>query len=86
MEVMNLIGGRAVPAAGGQWVELIEPATGQVYGRLARSGAADVAAAVAAAQTAAPAWAATSIEERAACLTKWSTLVRARAEAFAQAE
>lgn len=86
MEVQNLIGGRSVPAVDGQWADLIEPATGRVYGRLPRSGAADVAAAVEAAQAAWPAWAATSIEERAGCLTRWAALVQERAEEFARAE
>ena len=86
MEVQNLIGGRSVPAVDGQWADLIEPATGRVYGRLPRSGAADVSAAVEAAQAAWPAWAATSIEERAGCLTRWAALVQERAEEFARAE
>jgi aminomuconate-semialdehyde/2-hydroxymuconate-6-semialdehyde dehydrogenase len=86
MEVRNLIGGRSVAAADGAWLDLIEPATGQVYGRAARSNAADVEAAVQAAQAAWPVWSQMTLEQRAACLTKWSELVRDRAEEFAQAE
>ncbi|MEV6217038.1 aldehyde dehydrogenase family protein [Nocardia sp. NPDC051833] len=48
----NLIGGRWVPAASGETIEVINPATGTTLGTIAASGAADVDAAVAAARAA----------------------------------
>ena len=51
-DVLNFIGGEHRPAASGEWLDNIEPATGEAYGRIARSGAADVDVAVAAARKA----------------------------------
>ncbi|SNY77762.1 aldehyde dehydrogenase (NAD+) [Nocardia amikacinitolerans] len=48
----NLIGGRWVPAASGETIDVVNPATGATMGTIAASGAADVDAAVAAARTA----------------------------------
>ena len=52
MDVLNWIGGRAVPARGGAWLDRTDPKTGEPALRVARSGAEDVAAAVAAAESA----------------------------------
>jgi alpha-ketoglutaric semialdehyde dehydrogenase len=57
-EVPNLIDGRAAPAAGGRSFEKLRPADGSVLCRAARSGAAEVEAAIAAARRAQPDWAA----------------------------
>jgi aldehyde dehydrogenase (NAD+) len=57
--VPNLIGGADRPADGGGQVDLLSPHSGEAIGRLARSGASDVDAAVASAKAAQPAWAAT---------------------------
>ncbi|MHB9848780.1 aldehyde dehydrogenase family protein [Streptomyces krungchingensis] len=48
----NLIGGRWVPAASGETIDVINPATGSSLGAIAAGGAADVDAAVKAARTA----------------------------------
>ncbi|GAA5015826.1 aldehyde dehydrogenase family protein [Streptomyces siamensis] len=48
----NLIGGRWVPAASGETIDAINPATGSSLGAIAAGGAADVDAAVKAARTA----------------------------------
>ncbi|MEW1738234.1 aldehyde dehydrogenase family protein [Nocardia beijingensis] len=48
----NLIGGRWVPAASGETIDVVNPATGGTLGTIAASGAADVDAAVAAARAA----------------------------------
>ncbi len=55
--VANWIDGRERPAAGGETFEKVAPASEEVVSRAARSRAADVAAAVAAAKKAQPAWA-----------------------------
>lgn len=57
--VPNLIGGADRPAEGGGQIDILSPHSGEAIGRLARSGAADVEAAVASAKAAQGAWAAT---------------------------
>jgi aldehyde dehydrogenase (NAD+) len=57
--VPNLIAGADRPAEGGGQLDILSPHSGEPIGRLAQSGAADVAAAVASAKAAQPAWAAT---------------------------
>ena len=55
-ENTQLIGGEWVPAAGGDTIEVLNPATGEVLLHVPRGGVADVDAAVSAAQAAFPAW------------------------------
>ena len=86
LELLNLIGAQLKPAQDGQWLDQIEPATGQVTGRLPRSNAADVEDAYAAAAQAFPSWSATPIERRAACLRNLAALVNQHSETLAQAE
>ncbi len=62
--VSNLIGGEAVPATSGEWLDKLRPADGTLLCRLARSGADDVAAAVSAAREAQPSWAERTAVER----------------------
>jgi aldehyde dehydrogenase (NAD+) len=62
--VPNHVDGKDVPAASGEWLEKHRPADGQLLCRLARSGAEDVAATVAAARGAQPAWAAQTVVAR----------------------
>ena len=63
-DILNLIDGAHLPAQSGTWLDNVEPATGAVYGRIPRSGEADVEAAVAAARAAFPAWRAWPPAER----------------------
>jgi alpha-ketoglutaric semialdehyde dehydrogenase len=63
-EVPNLIDGADAPPASGEWLDKRRPADGERLCRLARSGAADVDAAVAAARRAQPAWAEQTVVER----------------------
>lgn len=53
---LQVIDGAAGPAASGEWLDSVDPATGAVWARVPRSGAADVDAAVTAARAAFPAW------------------------------
>ena len=53
----NVIGGEERPAASGETIDKFAPATGELLSRVARSDAADVDAAIAAAVAAQPAWA-----------------------------
>jgi aminomuconate-semialdehyde/2-hydroxymuconate-6-semialdehyde dehydrogenase len=82
----NLIDGRLSPPASGRFLDVYEPATGQVYALVPDSGADDVNAAVAAAQRAAGAWAATPASERARLLDRLAHLIEVEFDTFAQAE
>jgi aminomuconate-semialdehyde/2-hydroxymuconate-6-semialdehyde dehydrogenase len=64
-EIKNFIGGELQPAISGRTLENFEPATGQAYSKLPDSDDQDVQLAVRAAESAAPAWAATPARERA---------------------
>src|SRR3989440_12363038 len=61
----HFLGGSWVAPAEGQYFETINPATKSVLARVAQGGKADVDAAVAAAQSAAPGWAALAPHARA---------------------
>ncbi|MGE3274278.1 MAG: aldehyde dehydrogenase [Vicinamibacterales bacterium] len=77
----NQINGAERPAAAGETFAKLEPATGRVVCQVARSRAADVEAALAAAAAAQPAWAATSVPARGNVLRKIAQLMQAhRAE------
>ena len=85
-DVLNLINGVLQPALGGEWLDNVEPATGAAYGRIARSGADDVEAAVAAARAAFPEWRAWSPADRRAVLHRLADKVAENAALLAEAE
>jgi malonate-semialdehyde dehydrogenase (acetylating)/methylmalonate-semialdehyde dehydrogenase len=76
----NHIGGRFVEPGRADWLPVENPATGDVIGEVPLSSADDVAAAVAAAKTAFPAWAATPTDKRVAPLFALESLIRQRRE------
>lgn len=78
-----LIGGERVGAAGGETIDSHDPASGELLGSFPRGREEDVAAAVAAAAAAYPAWRKTPTVERAACLYKLADLIAAAAEELA---
>jgi aminomuconate-semialdehyde/2-hydroxymuconate-6-semialdehyde dehydrogenase len=82
----NFIDGAEAAPAGGRWLPVHEPATGEIYAEAAGSGAADVAAAVDAAVRAAPAWAATPASERALWLERLAAAIESDLQAFAEVE
>jgi aminomuconate-semialdehyde/2-hydroxymuconate-6-semialdehyde dehydrogenase len=84
----NLIDGRMAAPASGAYLDNVEPATGRVYSQVPDSGAPDVAAAVAAAQRAFPAWSATPAAERSRLLLLLADLIESRdtLERLARAE
>ncbi len=86
MELQNLIGGEMMNSESGNWLENVEPATGKIFSRIPRSGAADVEAAVQAARKAFPGWSSTPFEERAACLRRLGALIATHSEALIAAE
>jgi aminomuconate-semialdehyde/2-hydroxymuconate-6-semialdehyde dehydrogenase len=55
-KIQNYIGGELVESTSGQWIDNAEPATGKVYSQIPDSNAADVDAAVAAANNAFAEW------------------------------
>lgn len=82
----NLIDGHLQAPISGRYMDVFEPATGQVYAHCPCSTDEDVSAAFAAAQKAAPGWAALSAESRAQHLQAMATLIESRLDEFAQAE
>jgi aminomuconate-semialdehyde/2-hydroxymuconate-6-semialdehyde dehydrogenase len=86
MKLLNLIGGTHVPATTETWIDLIDPSTGKVYGKLPRSGAPDVETAVEAANAAFPEWSSFSSDKRAACIDRLADFISENAEMLAEAE
>ena len=69
-----------------QILENVTPGTGQVFGTIPRSGAAEVDQAMAAAKRAFPSWSKTPVAERAACLERLADAVRDHADMLAKEE
>jgi aldehyde dehydrogenase (NAD+) len=73
----NFIGGKSVPASGGETFESVSPATGETLASFPRSSAADVDRAVAAAKEAFEDWRLVPAPERGAMLFRLAELLRA---------
>ncbi len=86
IKIQNFIDGEFVPPLGGKYLENIEPATGKPYSLVADSDSRDVEAAVAAAESAFPAWSRTSAAERSRILLRIAELIDRDLEKFARAE
>jgi aminomuconate-semialdehyde/2-hydroxymuconate-6-semialdehyde dehydrogenase len=86
VRLANLIDGCLQAPRHDAWLDVYEPATGEVFLQCPDSGAADVQAAVDAAGKAAVAWAATPVEQRSQLLHKLADLVETRLEEFAALE
>ena len=84
MKIQHLIGGAAVGSA--DYFETINPATQEVLAEVARGGAKEVDAAVAAAKAAFPSWAAKPATERAALMRKLGDLIAKHVPDIAQTE
>ena len=85
-DVLHTIDGHQVPSVSGAWLDNIEPATGQVYGRLAAGDAADVDAAVQAAEAAQAAWASADPQFRSDCLHRLAAAVESELDELARLE
>ena len=81
--VPNFIDGEARPAESGEWLEKLRPADGSALCRVARSGAADVDAAVQAARAAQEAWAERTVVERGDLVREIALALRERREELA---
>ncbi|HZC29767.1 MAG TPA: aldehyde dehydrogenase family protein, partial [Gaiellaceae bacterium] len=79
-EVRNLIGGERAGEPSGGWFEKLRPADGSVLCRVARSGAAEVEAAVRTARDAQAAWAARTPVERGNIVREIALALQARRE------
>ena len=80
------IDGERVAAADGETEPVINPATGETIGEVAKGSAEDVDRAVAAAERAFPSWAEVSPGQRALALLRLADLVEEHAEELAQLE
>src|SRR5262249_29994879 len=81
-----LIGGEWVDSAGGETMEVLNPATEETIAEVPRCSADDVGRAVAAAKAALPEWLDTTPAERAELLLKLADLIDANAEELAEIE
>ncbi len=83
-DTLLLIDNQWVEAADGKFLDVPNPATGQVIGRVAHAGKADMDRALAAAQRGFDTWRKVPANERAALMRKAAALLRERADATAQ--
>ena len=82
--IENFIGGEFRPAA--NWLDNIDPATGEVYSQLPDSSSEDLEAAVAAADGAFPSWSRTPVEQRSAILLRIADRIDQQLDDLARAE
>ena len=85
-ELKNFVNGEFVSATSGEFSEVINPATGEVYAHAPVSSAADVDAAFKAAEKAFETWGNTTPSERQLALFRIADAMEARAEEFADVE
>jgi aminomuconate-semialdehyde/2-hydroxymuconate-6-semialdehyde dehydrogenase len=86
IRIQNFINGELVAPIKGQYIDNIEPATGQVYGEIPNSTEEDVELAVIAAEKAFPIWSNMSNEERGAIMMRISLGIEKRMDEFVAAE
>ena len=84
MRIQHLIEGRAVESR--TYFETVDPATQQVLAEVARGGADEVGAAVAAAKAAFPAWAARAPADRAKLMRQLGDLIAAEVPSLSETE
>ena len=86
IEVTNLIGGAHVPPVGGEYLDDLNPATGEAVARVPDSDARDIDSAVDAASAAFSSWSATAVEERSRCLLHLADLIEGEQNELARLE
>src|SRR5437870_5615859 len=86
LNIPNFIGGRHVPPQSEHFLDNIDPATGEVYSRVADSDGRDVDTAAQAAVAAFPAWSRTPTAERCRILLDIAQRIENNLERLAQAE
>ena len=82
----NFIGGNFIGPLSGNFIDNINPATGEMYGQIPDSNAKDINVAVKAAKKAFPSWSTTSVEKRFTILNKIAELIDANLNELALAE
>ena len=82
----NYIGGKLTDPQEANYIDNVEPATGQVYSQIPDSTQEDLELAVAAAEKAQPAWANLSLEARAAILNHLADAIEDHSNELAKAE
>src|SRR6201993_2961867 len=75
-EIGHFIGGKEVKGTSGRFGDVFNPSTGEVQAKVALAAKAEVEAAIANAQTAFPAWAATNPQRRARVMFKFLELIQ----------
>ncbi len=82
----NFVGGEWVDVSGGETMDVLNPATGEVIAEVPRAGAEDVDRAVQAAKKALPEWLETTPGERAEALLKLAAAIDEHADELAELE
>jgi acyl-CoA reductase-like NAD-dependent aldehyde dehydrogenase len=82
----NYIGGEWVDSAGGETMEVLNPATGETIAEVPASNEEDASRAVAAARAALPEWLDSTPRERAEILLKLADVIEGNAEELSQLE
>jgi aminomuconate-semialdehyde/2-hydroxymuconate-6-semialdehyde dehydrogenase len=82
----NYIGGNLIGPLSGNFIDNINPATGEVYGQVPESNSKDVNAAVHAAQKAYPQWSISPVEQRFKILNRIAELIDENLDELALAE
>src|SRR5262245_38913769 len=85
-ELENYVGGSFSGPLSGNYIDNVNPATGDAYGKIPDSNEKDVNAAVQAAKSAFPAWSKTTVDERFKLLNKIAELIDANLDELALAE
>lgn len=86
MTIKNYINGTNCMPSSQDWLDVIDPSTGEIYGQLPNSNREDVQQAYEAAQKAFPEWSKTSVEKRSTILAKIADLIEDNLEVLAKAE
>ena len=82
----NYIDGNLAPAASGQYLDNINPATGKIYTHFPDSNEDDLQRAIEAAERALPAWSALDPQKRFRILMRIADIIEQNSDSFARAE
>ena len=85
-DILHYIDGAFAAASGNQWLDNVNPATGEVFARIARGTAQDVERAVSAAERAFPHWSQQTAAFRSKIMLRISERIRERLDELAVAE
>ena len=84
--VQNFVNGQHVPSDSSEFIDIYEPATGEIYGQLKDSNANDIDHAVISAKMAFPVWSDLNVSERAVHLNNIAKGIEKRLDEFAEFE